>query len=220
MGTLTKYELTPFGCEIFFETGTGTGSSLLHALYFGKFRQLFSSEIHAESAAEAIKRVGYRRNVRILHGSSASALEEILPKLDPQAPVLFFLDAHFPGEFFKNFSGYDVTPNLDIQLPLEHELKLIKKYRSDASDIIIVDDLRLYEDADYENGNLPKGYANIPESLRSIKFCEEIFPERILDRSLQDEGYLFISRTGISKMPPLSAHNRFKRQLLRLTGRI
>ena len=46
MGTLRKYNLNKCHCEYFFETGTGLGSSLRHALHNGNFKKILILEIH------------------------------------------------------------------------------------------------------------------------------------------------------------------------------
>ena len=179
-----------------------------------------STEIHRPSAEVAKKRIGDNESIQLYIGPSVVGLEEMLPTIPQQEPTLFFLDAHFPGEFYKDFKGYDVTGEISIQLPLEQELKIIKRLRPDSPDVIIVDDLRLYEDGSYENGNLPPGYANIPSDFRHLSFCQEIFPERLLSRSMQDEGYLFIAKGPITGLKPLGIGSIAKRQFLRLIKKL
>ena len=85
-----------------------------------------------------------------------------------------------------------------ISFPLESELRLIQQARPNCADIIVVDDLRLYEDGPFEGGNLPSGFANILPEIRNLDFIQQIFPERTIVRNYRDEGYLFILAPGVS----------------------
>jgi tRNA A58 N-methylase Trm61 len=67
MGTLRKWELKDNGCNIFFETGTGTAASLEHALNNGKFDKLYSVEINTETAEKAKKKFNKNNKVTILN---------------------------------------------------------------------------------------------------------------------------------------------------------
>jgi len=73
MGTLTKYRLDNSDCEIFFETGTGTGASLQHALDAGNFDKLFSCEIDPNTYNKVDKIFSKFENVEILNKDSISS---------------------------------------------------------------------------------------------------------------------------------------------------
>jgi hypothetical protein len=196
MGSLSKYSLRNLDCDIFVETGTGSGASLRHALLSRSFRRLFSVEIHEPSARRLIDAFSRHTEVSIYNSDSESALIDIFKRIKDSDKVFFFLDAHFPGEFSNQFSGYESCVADRTTLPLEHELALIKKYRPNCRDVIVVDDLRLYEEGPFEHGNLPSGFANIPDDMRDINFVAKLFPDRHVARDYRDEGYLFILPPG------------------------
>jgi hypothetical protein len=196
MGTLTKYDLRKIPCDIFVETGTGSGASLLHALHSGRFRKLFSVEIHRESADKASELFSKHSQVKIYNSDSESALRNIFKQVESSDCLFFFLDAHFPGEFGAHFKGYGDSVPDRITLPLEHELDLIQQHRPLSQDLIVVDDLRLYEQGPFERGNLPSGFANMPDAIRNLHFLPRIFPDRHIVRDYRDEGYLFILPKG------------------------
>ncbi len=217
MGTLRKWELKDNGCNIFFETGTGTAASLDHALNNGKFDHLYSVEINTETAEKAKEKFKKNNKVTILNSDSISALKLILPKLHNDDKIFFFLDAHFPGEVSSNFHGYDKESFDHISLPLEQELKLIKLTRPETNDIIVVDDLRIYEDADYESGNLPSDFQNLPDKIRNIDFVQNIFKTRTIQKLLFGEGYLVITpKKSAFTLKKLSNFYRIKQKLIKI----
>ena len=215
MGTLTKYRLDNSDCEIFFETGTGTGASLQHALDAGNFDKLFSYEIDPNTYNKVDKIFSKFENVEILNKDSISSLKYLLPKIDSNIRVLFFLDAHFPGETEEEFNPNDRKSDL-TSLPLKEEIKLIYQFRPKSNDVIIIDDLRIYEDGDYDNGNVPKGYANLKDNQRDLSFIEELFPDRIIRRFYDAEGFMIILPAENNfTLTRLSAVYRAKRSIKR-----
>jgi hypothetical protein len=215
MGTLRKYDLSSCGCVYFFETGTGLGASLRHAIHNGRFTKLFSTEIHKETALKAQALFQSKPAVEIRNENSTIALKKILLSLDPLEPILFFLDAHFPGEVSENYS-YDKNIHNDITMPLKEELKIIKALRATSPDILIVDDLNLYEDGPFENGNIVKSYANIKGEERDLSFIDKIFEDKDISRDYRDEGYLILKPSGstfcLRKLP---AFYRLKRSMIK-----
>lgn len=216
MGTLRKYELSNSQCKIFFETGTGLGHSLQHALDVkAGFHKLYSVEIHEETAKRAIKRFEAIKNIQIINSDSINAIKKILSCIPAHTPILFFLDAHFPGEVE---SDYDYKSNNvnEITMPLEEELRLINSLRPNSDDVIIVDDWRLYEKGNYENDNCDDNFANITDEFRNINFLTEIFSNRVLERCCYDDGYLIIKpKSSPFKMKKVSTIYKVKRSLKR-----
>jgi hypothetical protein len=131
MGTLRSFNLQPFmeqfGCRYLFETGTGIGDGLAYAAYYA-FERLWSVEIHPEVAATARDRFVGDPRIQILEQTSEDALSALLPTIDRGKPILFWLDAHFPGADF-GYASYKDETNLERRLPLERELALIGKLR-------------------------------------------------------------------------------------------
>jgi hypothetical protein len=213
MGTLRKYELKTANCRVFFETGTGLGHSLLHAFDNGNFDLLYSSEIHNATANRAKERFKKNKNVEILNMTSLVALKNILINISPETPILFFLDAHFPGEVEDGFSYSSNVPS-GTSMPLKDELELIATFRSNSRDVIIIDDLKLYEDGPFDNGSIAKGFANISESHRSLEFIKDLYPEKNIHRNYQDDGYLIIQPKDLDfDLRKVSNFYRFKRQV-------
>jgi predicted SAM-dependent methyltransferase len=192
MGSLRKFDLKSFCCDVFFETGVGTGDSLMYAYKEGRFSKLYSVEIHPETARVATSRFRKSPNIKIINSDSASALSGHLNEIDLASRVLFFLDAHFPGEVSAGFQGYKKSEPTELKLPLRNELQIIKRMRPTSDDIIIIDDLRIYEDGPFDHGNMPEWAQALDESERNINFVYETFPERKIIRDYSDEGYLLI----------------------------
>lgn len=219
MGTLTKYLLTQTGCNVFVETGTGSGGSLEHAYLSGNFDKLYSVEIHKESAEKVIKKFSHVEKITIFNSTSEFALNEIFKILKPEDRVFFFLDAHFPGEHAADFLGYDKISTDILTLPLEHELRLIYAARSSSNDVIVVDDLRIYENGPYERGNLPLDFGGIPADFRNIKFVDDLFENRKVHKDFRDEGYLIISPEKAQfELKRLSNWQRLLRNLRKRTN--
>jgi len=216
MGTLTKYLMTQTGCNIFVETGTGSGGSLEHAYASASFEKLYSIEIHKESAEKVMARFSQAPSVKIFNSTSEHALKEIFRILKPEDRVFFFLDAHFPGEHATDFLGYDRISTDSLTLPLENELRLICDARPNANDVIVVDDLRIYENGPYERGNLPENFGGLPADFRNIKFVDQLFGNRKVDKDFRDEGYLIISPASAQfQLKRLSPLQRMLRNLRR-----
>ena len=122
-----------------------------------------------------------------------TALRRVLPKVARTDRILFFFDAHFPGEGDKQaFKGYLAAEPAELKLPLEEELKLIRELRGDCADVIVIDDLRIYENGPFESGNMPDWAETLDPEEKSIDFVLDLFPGRRLIRDYRDEGYLLI----------------------------
>ena len=126
--------------KTFVETGTALGGAILHVSKL--FNEFYSTEIETETfntAKDILKNID---NIHLYNKDSVSFLEEILPELKTNS--LFWLDAHYPG-CGKPGVKWDKPCDVEVVLPLKKELELIKKNRSNFNDVIIIDDLRLYE---------------------------------------------------------------------------
>lgn len=149
MGSLTHFNLAGVralhGLRGFVETGTATGDGAEQALMAG-FDPVHTIEIVPEIAAAARFRFKSHPSVHVWDGSSAFCLPMILKEL-PAEPCLFWLDAHFPGG--QHGAGYSVEPDMDLRLPLENEIRLIREARPDARDVLLIDDARIYVQSPY-----------------------------------------------------------------------
>lgn len=151
MGDLRIFDVeqikTKFNLNVFIETGTLHGDTIewLHP----SFEELHSIELDTELYEKAALRFNGNTKVTIHHGNSTDVLEKILPDIKKSA--LFWLDAHFPGADVHKVS-YDNEKNEDIRVPLHCELEEISKRKYTYKDVIIIDDVWLYEDGNYEWG--------------------------------------------------------------------
>ena len=194
MGTLYNFN---FGCKTlaelkelynittFVETGCFYGDSLTFARDRG-FAKLYSCDIDLEMINHCQNRLG--NDVELFHGDSKTFFINLLPKLDPAENVMFFLDAHLPG--FDKTQGTSGVADVDANLnfPLQEEIKMIHMARRTQSDVIIVDDLRIYEDGPYGNGN----WAERHQFGLSLDFLGTLSYN--IQKFYADEGYLLLTR--------------------------
>lgn len=131
-----------FNITVFVETGCFQGNSLKYASKL--FNKLFSCDIDPAMVALCSN----IPNTTIKVGTSLEFLEQILPELE-RDNVMFYLDAHLPDCTKIN----DSWESSDLNFPLIDELAIINKYRKGRRDVIICDDLRMYEDGPFTGGN-------------------------------------------------------------------
>ena len=197
MGSLRFFSLQPlmeqYGCRYLFETGTGIGDGLHYASFFA-FERLWSVEIHPEVAATARDRFVNEPRIEIVEGSSEDALKRVLPTVDRATPMLFWLDAHFPGADF-GYASYKDEKDIDRRLPLERELALIGQLRAPCRDVILIDDLRIYEEGPYAMGPMPDWAQTLPPELRNVAFVERAPWSKThdLQRFHEHTGYLVLT---------------------------
>lgn len=192
MGSISRFNLSKiaadYNCPHFVETGTWKGDAVAYALQTN-FATIISVEIVPGIAAEAQKRFQQYKNVRIIEGNSVSVLFKELPLL--QGNCIFWLDAHFPGAE-EGINRYDAETNEDRRLPLEKEIEAARSSRQGFNDVLIIDDLRIYEDGPYENGNAPAD--TLPKANRNIDFIFSHFgATHHINRLYRDEGYILLT---------------------------
>src|SRR5438034_9985700 len=132
-----------YGTTVFVESGTGKGFGVRSAQEFG-FERIISIEI-IESEVQRLRawpQFAGDPRVELMIGRSADIFPRLLPAID--SPILFWLDAHFPGGDLK-FTAYDAEADEAVRLPLATELELIRQHRAAAGkrDVILIDDLRI-----------------------------------------------------------------------------
>lgn len=159
------------------ETGTGFGQSVVYALSLDVFRSIWSCEIDADTLerGKALFAQMADPRVRLFLGLSVTMLE-CLGALPTNEGVLFWLDAHFPGSHFGR-GGIGDEPDERVRVPLREELETIKRLRPGCRDVIMIDDLWLFEDGDYEWGELPEDLRRSLRGERGRGFVDEIFGE-------------------------------------------
>lgn len=203
MGNLAHFDLTDlagrYGLKTFVETGTGAGDSLYHAASLRIFDFLRSCEINPELADRAYWRFSSLTHIGVYKMSSARFLAAMLPALTPD-PVLFWLDAHFPGADY-GLASYDDPDVLNAdRLPLAQELYTIRALRPHcaADDVILIDDARIWLDSvgteSFKNGPLPDHLRSVCPTARSIEFINEaFFATHNVAVSPDDEGYIVLT---------------------------
>ncbi|HPG11214.1 MAG TPA: hypothetical protein PLU37_06770 [Chitinophagaceae bacterium] len=191
MGSINRFDLDGikrrFNISNFIETGTWKGDAIAIALNTS-FRNIISIEIVPDLAEKAKARFDQHKEVKIIAGDSETVLSKELPSVSGNC--LFWLDAHFPGAD-EGIKGYDEEENDWLRLPLENELNAIRTCRTVNADVIIIDDLRIYEEGVYEKGNAPTD--TLPKSIRNLDFLYLNFNEtHHIIKSYKDEGYILV----------------------------
>lgn len=179
MGYLQTFDLNEyigrFNLSMYFESGLYQGAGFRYARSF-EFKKYFGAEIIKNRADQLIEEFKNDSKVELYSGSSVDYLNQVLQKY-PKENFLFWLDGHYPGEIYEDMA-------IDELLPLKRELDIIFKH--EGNNVIIVDDLRIYEDAEYENGLLPEHTVGdktgliVPDKYSQIKL-------------LRHEGYLILT---------------------------
>lgn len=184
---IERFEITGY-----IETGTGIGDSLSHALKF-PFKKLYSIEFDKKLYKECIKNFTDPR-LTIINNLSKWALPIILKEIDENEKCLFFLDAHFPGaDFGTEPDRYQTSlkSHGSNALPLEEELNIIKHFRPQYKDIIIIDDVWIYEKGPFETGNWKE---RDKLKIGSMKFVYDIFGVQYnIQKSFKQQGYMILT---------------------------
>ena len=191
MGKLDRFDLNriikDFDTAYFVETGTCLGDGVSYASLF-PFKKIYSLEIMADLAIKARNRFELKSNISIVQSDSVSGLRQILPGI--KRNIVFWLDAHFPGAD-AGLNSYTITNSETLRLPLQQEIETICSLRKGFNDVFLMDDLRIYEDGNYQNGNVPPDAR--PSNERDINFVTENFSKtHFIFRCYNDEGYILL----------------------------
>lgn len=202
MGDLKIFELQNFkhnfDLTAFVETGTFRGEGTLHASHY--FDQVYTIEIDEEMYNNTKNNLKHKSNIHFLLGNSADVIEELSNKIN--ANTLFWLDAHFPGaDAHKVPYNHEKDPHKRI--PLENELKSIHKNRvGKYNDVLIIDDLWLYEDGPFQSGDLDAhmkkcGHNTTREKLmqgRTMDWFYDLYsPTHNIMKDYRHQGYLIVT---------------------------
>jgi hypothetical protein len=202
MGRIKRFNLQKLieqaNAKYFFETGTWKGDGLAYASKYD-FNKLYSSEIISSVAQKAIERFKSDDRVVIVNDTSVDALKKYNQEI--KGNCIYWLDAHFPGAE-EGLNGYNEFQDENVKLPLQKELEIISERKNTYSDIILIDDLRIYETGAFESGNLPENV--LPPSIRTTKFAYTLFGDthNIL-KSFRDEGYMYILPKNLAHLSGL-----------------
>jgi hypothetical protein len=193
MGHIDRFDLNKYIREyqttIFVETGTGVGDSLRHAFNFS-FDEFYTIEIIKELFEKTKEELKFKNNCHFLNSDSEKGLSDILSNISSDKNICFWLDAHFPGADF-GLTTYDSTDNGNIRIPLESELKVISLNRDVKNDVFIIDDLRIYEDGPFGDGNWSRRKELGGEN---IYFIYELFDKtHHINRDYRDQGYIVLT---------------------------
>jgi hypothetical protein len=128
-----KFELKNYVNKTFVETGTYHGKGCINAIESG-FEVIHSIEILKENfeiAKQNLKPYEDKASINLYLGDSATALQDILSKIDE--PATFWLDGH---------GGYAGTGSGLKNCPLYEELDQIKNHHI-KNHTIMIDDVRI-----------------------------------------------------------------------------
>ena len=185
--------INDFSLKGYVETGTGVGDSLGHALNFKDFEKLFSIDFDEDLYKKALINFQDSR-LKLFNDLSRIALPEILETLPTSENYLFFLDAHFPkADFGTDPDRYvkSVTDYGKDAIPLEEELRIIKSYRAFSKDVLVIDDVWIYEDGPFEGGNWRERQR---VSIGDRNFVEIIFKaSHDIGLFYKQQGYLVLT---------------------------
>ena len=170
-----------YSLNVFVETGCFRGNTLKYANGLN-FERMYSCDIDQEMI-DACKNIS--PSLELFKGTSVEFLESILPKLEGDR-ILFFLDAHLPEHDKSNGNKWIES---DLNFPLQEELKIINKYRKDKKDVIVCDDLRIYEYGPFEGGNWDK--RKYFETL-DLKFISDY--NYNMSKFYSQEGYILLTK--------------------------
>lgn len=199
MGELHIFDLSglknQYNCKNYIETGTGIGVCLRHMLNY-EFKQYYSIDLDGELIEQA--KINFpQSNITFIHDYSTNGLKELIPKLSEKDPIMFFLDAHFPGADFGKMSyEKSIREFKEEAFPLINEIKMIKSIRDIKNDVFIIDDWKLYdpeikcEDPHWEYKEL-QNELNLNTPKESIL---ELFQDtHNTELNLRHQGFLFVT---------------------------
>lgn len=208
MGSLRAFDLSKYVSEYnincIIETGTFLGDGVEYALEFAEIDRVFSFEINEILFEKSLSRFRKNDRVELIFGNSAEELPKLLNRDSLRnCNGLFFLDAHFPGADAR-LSDYDTEKNEDINIPLRKELIALSK-RVCNNDVIIIDDLRLFEycdgvkDVDAHFIDIGKSHITKRQLVHFdlMELIGEYLPNCRITRIYKDEGYMVL-------LPPLA----------------
>ena len=197
MGVLRDHDLGKYiakGYSVFAETGTGTGTAVSHAMGF-PFRHIYSCDIDEKQIEHlATTRYANDKRVCLFPTDSETYIETLFnapnPYITEDNLVVWFLDSHFPG-FDLHGAAIDAEKDLDIRLPLHNELRLLHHYAREH-DVIICDDLRIYEHIPVRGQNMDEiGYGHAAAYDKPLPLADWE-NTHVIKRDYRDTGYLIL----------------------------
>lgn len=188
-----KEVLNYFNIKNYVETGFGDGTSLKDVYAVDSSLEFYGIDLD-ESMCDRLKNSDIGHAVKIYNGYSKDQFPPLLKDVNNN-PTLFWLDAHFPNSDYHGVP-YNSEPDETKRIPLKVELEILKSERDLTQDVIIMDDLRIYVDRNYECGSWELRAA---AGADGYSFIEEILNDtHILIENYRDQGYLLAFPKGSS----------------------
>ena len=182
-----KNVLDFYGIKNFVETGTGLAEVVRAVHDVDSSLTIHTIEVVPEIYEQNNIRFSYLKKVNWHLGESAQILSEVVPTLEGN--TLFWMDAHFPGAEV-GLSSYGDEKDIDKRLPLRKELETILENRDVSNDVIVIDDLRIYEDGPFETGNWDE---RSKYGGDGIEFIEKLFEDtHYVGRSYNAQGFVIL----------------------------
>ena len=182
-----KNVLDFYDIKNFVETGTGIAEVVRAVHDVDSSLNIHTIEVVPEIYDQNKIKFSYLTSVNWHLGQSAEVLGEVVPTLEGN--TLFWMDAHFPGADF-GLSSYGDEKDMDKRLPLKKELETIVAGRDVSNDVIVIDDLRIYEDGPFETGNWDE---RTKYGGDGIGFIEEMFEKtHYIGRSYNAQGSVIL----------------------------
>ena len=182
-----KNVLDFYGIKNFVETGTGIAEVVRAVHDVDSSLTIHTIEVVPEIYDQNKIKFSYLQQVNWHLGESAQVLSEVVPTLEGN--TLFWMDAHFPGADF-GLSSYGDEKDMDKRLPLKKELETIVAGRDVSNDVVVIDDLRIYEDGPFETGNWDE---RTKYGGDGIEFIENLFEDtHYIGRSYNAQGFVIL----------------------------
>ena len=182
-----KNVLDFYGIKNFVETGTGIAEVVRAVHDVDSSLTIHTIEVVPEIYDQNKIKFSYLKSVNWHLGQSAEVLGEVVPTLEGN--TLFWMDAHFPGADF-GLSSYGDEKDMDKRLPLKKELETIVAGRDVSNDVIVIDDLRIYEDGPFETGNWDE---RTKYGGDGIEFIEKLFDDtHYIGRSYNKQVFVIL----------------------------
>ena len=189
MGSLTAHNVRKYsnGIDVFVETGTYMGDSLAYASKFD-FQKLYSIELLKKYYDLCMERFKDDSRISLINDNSIDALPKLIDEIKDKS-CLYWLDAHLPDIYDSKKYSSDYTKQTDLYVPLKKELDIITN-KDISKDVFIIDDLRIYVEDDYEDGNWD-GFRKSTNYSSGIDFIYEYLSEtHNIKKELRAQGYL------------------------------
>lgn len=193
MGSLFRFNLRhlrqTFQLERLVETGTGRGDSLAWALRSG-FPELYSVELAEPLFKACQQRFSAFPQVHLAQGASGDFLRKV--GAGNTAPTFYFLDAHFLGGADFGLTTYAESARDPGSFPLLDEFDILLEGDLSHS-VIVMDDVRMYFDGAFQNGECPefaRRWNEQPALLARIERLKDTHASYLLR---DDEGYLVLA---------------------------